>query len=103
MFFTPSAAAPSRSACRPMMFRSLHEMWETTSMPASSCTILAAATGCILSLARAPWEIHLHRHGEAGAQPLGELRDGFGGDFDPLFGLHHGCGAANPGGIELEV
>src|SRR5918998_1495746 len=59
MFFTPSAAAPRKSDWRPMMFRSRQEMWATTSMPASSCTILAAATGCILRRARAPSEMSM--------------------------------------------
>src|ERR687893_86240 len=59
MFFIPSAAAPRKSAWRPMMFRSRQEMWATTSMPASSCTILAAATGCIRRRARAPSEMSM--------------------------------------------
>jgi hypothetical protein len=59
MFLTPRAAAPKRSACSPIRFRSRHERWATTSIPASSCTILAAATGCILSLARAPSEMSM--------------------------------------------
>src|SRR5215207_8860155 len=129
MFFTPNAAAPSRSACNPIMFLSRHEMWATTSMPASSCTILAAATGCILSLARAPsemsmaWTPHsfnrrglddlrdgvtarqvdLDRHGEAGTQPLRELRDGFCSNLRPSGLLHHGHPAAGAFAFDPEV
>src|SRR5215204_6597507 len=59
MFFTLSADAPKSSDCNPMMFLSRHERWATTSIPASSCTILATATGGIRKRARAPSEMSM--------------------------------------------
>src|SRR5829696_4420124 len=48
-------------------------------------------------------QIHLHRHGEAGAQPFGELRDGTGRDPYALGPIYDGHTAANPGLVYSEV